>query len=373
MLSTLLASYYVFSRLFDKDLAILGVALLATFASFHDSGRTFVGEVPGFLFLLFGLHFWLNKNSISLAGIFWSLSVVTKPSVFILILPAIFITLALQRKVFFKNILTLVISMAPAALLWFATLNLNPFSKITWIELKNFYSNPYGSLISENIYNNLGHFFDSTTLIYFSLLFLVIVFARFVSKKSETIKYYDFTIVYSLFAFLYYLRSPGWLRYIIIAELLILLVLPHAIFTVIYFLKNKFGGLKKVPLATATIFLSLILILTQIIQYFTIADIYKSDREIKLSEKIREEYEGKSVGVLGFPELCVLLEDMERQCVYEFAGVPRIGENPLSGDVLPEVIISSNDNKYEKEQNLVFGKNYTKSFSENGYEIYELK
>ena len=99
--------------------------------------------------------------------------------------------------------------------------------------IRYFYTNPYGITTTSYVATNLQSFIHTPTLLYFAVLLIGIGIARYCITRytdadSHHLLLYDFTIIYSILAFIYYLRSPGWLRYIIIAEFLILLILPHA-------------------------------------------------------------------------------------------------------------------------------------------------
>ncbi|MBI3633273.1 MAG: glycosyltransferase family 39 protein, partial [Candidatus Vogelbacteria bacterium] len=117
----LILIYFLSKELFSENekVAIFSFLLIASFASFYDSGRTVVGEIPGFIFLLLGLYLCLKKEDYVLAGVFWGLAVVTKPSVFGLILPIIPLILIRRNYESLKNIFTVYTGMIPAAIFWF--------------------------------------------------------------------------------------------------------------------------------------------------------------------------------------------------------------------------------------------------------------
>src|SRR3989344_1514541 len=92
-----LIGIYFFSLQFgDKKQALFSVALVACFASFHDSGQTVVGEIPGFIFLLAGLYYWIKRGEYIGAGFFLSLALVTKPSVYLSVVPAIILVVLFE-------------------------------------------------------------------------------------------------------------------------------------------------------------------------------------------------------------------------------------------------------------------------------------
>ena len=174
MLAALSAVFMLGRRLFGDFSAIFAVLLIASFASFYDSGRTVVGEIPGFVFLLSGLYFWLDRNNYFFSGLFFGLSIVSKPSVFTWIIPTIVLILLFERKDFLKKIFLTGFGMVPAALGWILLVLGNPFIKASWINILNFYRNPYQSVsLSENVISNLSRVLQSTTLIYFGGLWII--------------------------------------------------------------------------------------------------------------------------------------------------------------------------------------------------------
>src|SRR5206468_2314742 len=117
--AAVLAAFLIARKFFDRYLAVFSLLLITTFASFYGSGRTVVGDIPGFLFFLGGLSAWLRYKNRYLAGLLWGVAVVAKPSLFGLIIPAITLVLLLEPRQFFKNISQVAIGMLPAGLVWF--------------------------------------------------------------------------------------------------------------------------------------------------------------------------------------------------------------------------------------------------------------
>lgn len=360
MVIVLSTTFIVARRLFGDWLALGSVLLIATFASFHDSGRTVVGEIPGFVFLLFGIYFWLIRSNYFWTGLWWGLAVVAKPSVYTWIIPTICLVLLLEKKNFLKRMSAVAIGMLPAALGWALLVLGHPFSKSAWVSIGSFYKNPYGTIgIAEQVFNNLSQAPYSTTLIYFGFWSVVLFLGRYRLEDWKLKSLYSLALIYSLFAFAYYLRSPGWLRYILVAELLILFLLPQALLVII-----KRRGL------IAALVVSLVLI--QSFHFFTGADIYYSNAAIRASAFLNEQFLDKSIGVLDSLNLAVLLKTEQRFLVAEMAGLPQIGKNPLFKQLLPEIIVSDSDNKFFKEKLEIIHNNYDLVKELNGYNIYSL-
>ena len=361
MVGAILTVFYVGKKWFGPQNSLLAVLLISTFASFYDSGRTVVGEIPGFLFLVSGLYFWTSKNFYYWAGFWLGMAVVTKPAVYGLIIPAITLVFLLERQNFFKKTFRVAAGMMLAAIGWLLLVPDNIFQLSFWRGIANFYQNPYGqSLIAENIINNLKNAPYSTTLIYFGFLFLLVAVAGYRIKEEKLRPIYYFIILYGIFAFGYYLRSPGWLRYILAAELLILFSLPHAISVLL----SRF----KAEKLSAGLVMGLAAI--QLIHLFTSAQIFYSDSEIRLSEILNREFPDKTIGTINSLALSALLSTNKRFQNVEMTGLPTIGKNPLFYDPLLEVIAFSQNENLSKENQKILESYYLPYSQLGGYFIY---
>lgn len=345
--------------------------LLISFASLYASGRTVVGEIPGFLFLLVGLYFLFDQKKYFWSGMVLGFAVVSKLSVFALVIPALVLTYLFDWRNFFRVLVPLALGMLPAGVTWIFLNLSNPFLGSSWENLFGFYGNPYGSSISSNIVHNLISSPHSTTLLYFGVLAVCVILARFV-KGNEWKTLYNFVIVYGCLAFVYYLRSPGWLRYVLIAEFLVLFLLPHSLSLILENLREKFLVIsKRRNLIFAVILGGLVLL--QFIQLFFLSDIYISDKPLRVAEIINKDFAGKSVGVLNAIEVASLLETPNRYLALDLTGVPQVGKNPLMYDPLPEVLVSYPDHHFLTENQDMVNKKYSLKNSVGGYNIYELK
>ncbi len=373
MIAALITVFFFGELLFGTKETLLSLALIATFASFFDSGRTVVGEVPGFLFLITGFYFWLFKNSYYWTGFWLGLAIVTKPSVYALIIPAIILVFFLERKDFFKKIWQLGLGMVPAAVGWMALVLNHPLSKVVWLNIINFYKNPYNSIsIQKNVLSNLLNVPHSATLIYFGFLFLIIIAASYLIEEKKRKNFYSFTIIYSIFAFAYYLRSPGWLRYILIAELLILFSLPSATFLLFNYLKGFISKLKLDSRWLSSGFM-IVLVGIQLFHLFNGAKIFYSDSEIKASEFINREFPNQTIGTINSLAFSVLLKTDKRLQTVEMTGLPVVGKNPLFYGSLPEVIVFSPDVIFSKENQTILESHYIFYSQVSNYLIYLLK
>ena len=371
MIAALCGIFFFLRRLFGVREAIFAIALIATFASFHDNARTVVGEIPGFLFMIIGLwvllfHFQYDENHLffesALAGFFFGLAVVTKPSIYMAILPAITVTLYFRDqdiKRWFWEVCVLAIGAIIPAILWFFLVFGNPLGPLNisaWQEVALFWQNPFddGSLWSNILYNAQGIIFSST-LLYFGMLFVVLLLAakHFWHTEEKRI-FFVFVVVYSALAFFYYLRSPGWLRYIIAAELLILMSVPYALGAV---MKWRHG---------ASLVCS-VLITIQIIHFFTVAQIYTSDVALRAGQALNDRYPTKTIAILGEPTIALFIPPERKHQIIEMVGLPVLGKNPLFSDPLPDVVLSAGDGRFLAEAGDIISSFYNHAESIQGY------
>lgn len=375
ILATLATLYISGCRIFGKRQTVLAILLFISFASFYGSGRTVVGEIPGFIFLILGLYIAFTRSGFFWSGIFWGLAVVTKPSVFGLIIPTVFLTLLFERagwRIFLRKLFMVAVGMIPAGVGWVLLVVENPFLSSTWKSLGTFYSNPYSSSIRDNVVQNLLGVFHSTTLIYFGLLFVIIVFARVKLKDIQLKSYFSFTIIYSILAFAYYLRSPGWLRYILIAELLILFLLPYAVERMVEWVRDK-RNIFTVKSKLVTNIFVLILVTVQFVQLFTVADLFSSDAGLPTAQYVNEHFPDKSVSFLNALDVSISVDSKKRFNTFELTGMPLFGTNTLFLQDLPEVIIGSPDDRFIKVGEDVLDNKYTIDAEVGGYTIYTKK
>lgn len=374
MVIALAAVFMVGRGFWGERLSLLSVGLIATFASFHDSGRTVVGEIPGFFFLLLGIYSWFNRRSYFWSGIWWGLAIVSKPSVFTWILPAILIVCVLEKINFLKKIVWAGTGMLPAAAGWVWLVLDQPFLSGTWAGIVNFYKNPYeASSLAENIRNNLLNVPFSTTLIYFGILFILFLWTRTKEENFNLRSLYNFVIIYSFFAFIYYLRSPGWLRYILISELLILFVLPPIVSLAsarwaVWAAKFKFNWNQQKLSAG----LVAALIALQLIHFLTSAQIFYSDAEIEVSRLLNKEFSHNDIGLINALSLSALVTAGRRFQSVKMTGIPVFGESPLLNEHLPDVIVLSSGEELSEKENINLNKYYLPHSTLRGYAIFIL-
>ncbi|MSU54989.1 MAG: hypothetical protein EXS46_00435 [Candidatus Taylorbacteria bacterium] len=379
MIVAMLVSFILLKKIIGFRSAVFSILLIVTFASFYDNGRPMMGEIPGFLFLVSGLYYWLCRQSPWIAGGFFSLAVVSKPSVYLLIIPTLFFVLIFRGQRI-KNLMVFFASMLPAALGWIFLVMSQPFSKLAWFQIIDMYGNPYNAIpIMQNILNNIISIPRTLTIVYFGIFFILLLLVRIGFRKENynLSLVYDFVLIYSLFAFLYYLRSPGWLRYTIVSELLILAILPNALEIILLYFSRKFKN-ARIFKGEIVWYASLVfLVVFQIFHLFNGAKIYFSDSDIMTAKYIEDKYFMETVGYVDALNLAIFKDRKLRFMTIEGSVVPILKSNNTfknvslySLAVLPEVLVLKKDIVTSFADANVLNDNYKVDTVMNGYAIY---
>lgn len=370
----MIVAVFLFVRKYFGELnAGFATILISSFASFYGTGRSVMGEIPGFVLLLLGIHFWLSKKYFW-SGFFVLLCLVSKPSVYILVLPA-FLVGFLYTKGEVKSVIKAGVAGLVPFLVWFLFNVSEPFNKLVWSRLGNFYSNPFpGQSMMANFLKNFQGMFTSTTIIYFALLFLVIALSWYFRRRNfnkEVLFIHAFFVTYSTFAMLYYLRSPGYLRYILIAEFLTFIILPFALRNLAEILSEKFNFKTTFLPSAGLIFLTLF----QVWQMLFISNLYFGTAALDLASYVDQKYPDKSVLALNLIEASSLLKTNKRFNLVEDIGTDTFGnENVLDEKNKPEVLIANTKRSrfYEKNKEKIL-KYYSFDQKVAGSDVYSLK
>lgn len=345
--------FYFVKKEWSSHIAILVVLMVVTFAPFYGNGRSVMGEIPGFTFILLTLIWYLHKKNIFGAGIFLGLAVISKPSVYIYFIPVFLILFLLNRKNFLNNIFRLGIGSFVSFFVWLLIYLDVVFSLQTWQRLIAHFSNPYrqeglSSLI--NIKNNLASFFDSATLIYFTFFILIITLAIYFRREHYKThrNFFLIFIFYLPFSVFHYFKSLGYLRYLIASQFLIFILLVPSTFVII----NRF--LPRQYIRTVKIFCFLILISVQTFHLFTGAKLFYSAKPQKTVQYVEENYNDKTIGIINVPPIASLISPKKKFQYLLTYGID-IGKNPLfmNDNKLPGVIIVSKDYQDKNGDNII--------------------
>lgn len=396
MSALLVAFFSLAKKLRGSLVAYGGTALIATFAPFYGNGRSVMGEIPGFLFFLLSFYA-LERKKPCLSGILLGLAVVSKPSVFVFLIPAYSLVL-LCGSVAWREKLVALLRLGLGSLLallpWLAIYAGELTRGGIWENIFNHFKNPYqeaGISAWTNISHNLGTFFQSTTLLYFTVLLVLVIAALYLNRELFRTHRSIFILsaVYVPLVFLQYLKSFGYLRYLIAAEFLVFMLFAIALPVVVRWVLSfchrhpaaecvdPVGMLeyqKRISLFSGMTVAAMIFV--QVIHLFWFSDLYFSDKTQKTIAYISREYPSETVGVFNLPQIGSFLPAGQKYQYLSTYGLWQFGTNPLllSEDNLPRVLILEGMEKLSADERDRFSSKYEKdtAFSD-GFSVYRKK
>ncbi len=365
-------------RIWNATYATSAIALLAGFASLHDSGRRVMGDVPGFALLLLGLILIFKKEKKFLGGILLGLAVATKPSVYLLIIPAIALTYLFSNwRRALHTFLPLGAGLAIPILSWIVLQFPNPLTIDTWHNAASFYQNAYGSSYSlwESVFKNIKSFTSQTTLIYFSFLAIATLWslrAQLVKKDLLTL----FFVTYGALDLVYFLKSPGTIRYLLPLQLFILILLPSTITFWIEYIQSRMPLFKKIPARYLFVALIALLSTLHVGQFlFSSSVVAKNTTHLETLETLKE-YPNKTVGVISTPHIAAFVDPEYKFHYVRFTDQIVFGNHPLDlpEEKLPYLLVMPADyiEIYPlSDSQLAAMKNYER-IAKNKWEIYRI-
>jgi len=348
------------SKMYGKTLAFWGVLLVASFSSFYGDGKNVLGEVPGLALFLCFLFFlerfiqgsFLKRGDALFAGIFLGLTIATKPT-FLPILPALLLALVYNRHAIIWKKEWVIAGVAGVVFpigIWILT---QFGSNDSWSEVLRFYANPYNLTgIPEVMRHNMLRFFTESTPVYTLATFLIWAVAFGIRNQKKLIEHITTSELCAFFfttlVLLAFLRTPGWYRYLFIANVLILLFLPSAIATVVRYVSERISWSSlKVDVASygATILLCVLFVFQA---HHLIFDSWISNttayrRTERLSAYFNALPPQDVVCVYNAPEVVPFIKTKE---YYQyFSGVWTAGEGSLLQikNNVPDIVVASED------------------------------
>lgn len=172
----ILSIWYIVSKFWGQKSGLYASALVASFAPFYGNGMQIMGEVPGFVFLIWGIYQLVYKQNFKLTGLLFGLSAISKPSIYILLLPSFLIYLYFFEKDGIRKLRDFIIGCIGPIVLFFVLIVPDIFSSKNWIEIINLYRNPFDSPSQlHNIISNIQTYWNHSTIIYLDLIIAIIV------------------------------------------------------------------------------------------------------------------------------------------------------------------------------------------------------
>ena len=251
LITCLFAVYFVTKKIFGVVPAFAALLLVATFASFYGNGLTATGEIPGFLFFLFALFLAAHKKDYMLAGVCAGLAMAAKPGVYLFLAHAVVLFILLvEQGERVKSFLRFGAGLIPPIIIWI--LLAFPLSMDTFFSTAVYAVNPLDIPVLRNLFDapeitnlntdliipssesalaniqgNILLLLTSSTGVYFLLMSAAVFFAYLVSKKQQTEqrRFMQISLIYGVLALAYFLRGPGWIRYLFGFQILFLILL----------------------------------------------------------------------------------------------------------------------------------------------------
>lgn len=326
LLTALVGVYLLWRRMFGPHAAFWGALLLGTFAPFYANGKTITGEIPGFLFLVLALYSIYYKKWYVWGGVFAALALATKPSLYLLVAPALAFEFIIFERPFWRHALRVAIGMAPILLVWLFIMLQNPFSPANWRGALQTYTDhyPLPSLLW-HLPSVWVSFFSQSTILY--TLVLTVLFAsallwkHIVFTKHEQ-RVFWFIALYGMTDVIYFLLSPGWLRYLLPLQLFLLL----ALYPVLHALAGRPRWIAPGPVILLLVFL-------QGAVFLWFSDIKSGLEAPRLAAYINQRLQGDTnatVGIINAIQVSSLISSEKKFLVVNCGGGCRFGTDLMS-------------------------------------------
>lgn len=374
--------FYISKELWGPRVSYAGTLLFATFAPFYGNGRSVMGEIPGFLFFLLSFYF-LEKRKFLQSGIFLGLSVVSKPSIFVFLIPAYALTVVLSDGVFKQRIINLIKlgGSSMLALLPFFAVYATEFSSggIGKSVLEHF-KNPYadaGISTLANMARNLPTLVTSTTFWYLWLMLACVATALFLERTlfRERAHIFILASAYLPLALFQYLKSLGYLRYLLAAEFLIFILFLIALPALARFATEKLKLLSKTQgISTAVV---AVMVVVQVVHLFTYANLYSSTKAQKTILRVYESSSPRTIGIINVPHVASFIPSSQKYQYLSTYGLTEFGTRILylAPEKLPDVLVTASQNsELSPEERSILARSYDEdtAFTE-GFSIYRKK
>lgn len=376
MSALLVAFFSIAKKLWGPLVAYGGTLLLSSFAPFYGNGRSVMGEIPGFLFFLLSF-FALERRKWCLSGILLGLSVICKPSVFIFLIPAYALVLLCKREMWRNKLIALVrlsigsfLALVPWLIIYTDERARGGLAQNILAHFKNPYAEA-GASVLQNIWHNLPTLLTSTTLIYMWLMLAGAV-AALLSEREHLRTHRTLLILcagYLPLALLQYLRSFGYLRYLIAFEFLVFILFLIALPALVRYvasacrpresgdpvlLDSCFRGNDRTRLYAGV--LLGVLVVVQLVHLFWFSDLYPSEKTQKTLSYLSSTYPDAIVGIINLPQVGSFIPAGRKYQYLSTYGLWQFGVNPLRlplAELPPIIVVDSDDpalsSLYEKD------------------------
>jgi glycosyltransferase involved in cell wall biosynthesis len=345
--SFLIAAYALLRRWYGARQALCGIALAVTFLPLYGNGMSGgLGEVPGLLYFFLAL-FFLKKEKpwqMILCGLLFGLAAATK--VFYLTVLGAFGASELMRafrmrRVPIRRWLFLALGTLPPLLIWLRTLLPAGLTPAGAAQALKYYGNPYDA--ANTIVPNVLRFVTETTPIHFALLAGAFFLMAIAAARRGQLRQGEFIItVFFALNIWFFLKTPGWYRYLFPAHLTALLFFPAAL--------DRLAALVPRPRAKQfAVYACAALLAAQAIHFFRTMDtrLYVNPAPRAFAAALDEALPDEDMLVVDHPELWFLLRNRNARQFLHMNPYVAFGEDVAAAEIWPEYIISGETDRYD--------------------------
>lgn len=353
LIAMVFVSYFLMRAIAGRRAAFFAILLMVTFSPLYANGKTATGDIPGFVALLLALYYLYLRKWYLFSGILLGIATTTKPSLYVpLAIVAIVEIFFSEREKWMPQVATIVGGTALIVAPWLFSLPSNPFAQTSWKEAYVFFQNPFPA-DAVSVLDSFGGgditFLLHTTVLQYVALGAAVLFAVWFTRgrQDAAARIMRFGFVYALLAFVLYMRSPGWLRYLLGGTLLLFLVLPLALPEILkrysrmsIGFQSQLGWQYTVPAWAGNAAL-IFLIALQAVHFFFFSWRTASDGVIQDSLFLQQLIGSDStIGFIDSPTLASLIDSAQKYQVARISGNTVLGESPLriSSDKLPDYL-----------------------------------
>jgi 4-amino-4-deoxy-L-arabinose transferase-like glycosyltransferase len=383
MSACLIALFFVARKLLGSPAAYASTLLVATFAPFYGNGRSVMGEIPGFFFFLLSFYFFEERKWWQ-SGVLLGLAVVSKPSVFIFLIPAYTLAVLASQEKWRRRCITLfklggssLLALFPWLLIYADEISRGGLAAKILAHFKNPYSEA-GVSVAQNIMTNLPTLVTSTTLLYFWMMLLFVGIAFF-AERTLFSQHKNLCILaagYLPLALLQYLKSFGYLRYLLAAEFIIFILFVISLPAFARLISKRLAIFEKSPLRLPGLIIAGCIVL-QIVHLFLFSNIYPSEKTHKTIAHLSSTYPEAMIGVFDIPQVASLLPADRKYQYLSTYGLWEFGVNPLylSPEKQPDVLVlDSVDGVLTADDKAVLAMFYKEDVDlKDGFLLYERK
>jgi len=327
LIGALVMLFYTIKNFFDWESAWWGTLLVATFAPFYANGKTVTGDMPGIFFFLLGILLIGMQKKYTLGGVALGLAFAAKTSLFHMVFPAIAIALVItERYDAWKPLIRVTLGSSVVVATWLLLLLPFPYSLANLAPAIEFYKHPISKTSVLQGLPASANIFFSTTILYVMLLATIalVAFLRKPLLPKEIRIFVVFIASYTLLQSIVFLRSPGWFRYLLGVEILLLALLFPALIRI----GSSIGASKKIitlALAALAVF--------QSGHYLFFSNIFSRQNPTQVSNILNEllvKEPGSIIGFIDAPTEAALTPGNRKYHYLRIGGDTYAGVHPLT-------------------------------------------